>query len=259
MRGKLEIRRDLRHLLGRDLKSRPKPEIPFVFTTQLRGLVVGHRPGDLFGQFRPHPSPEAFWRAGRRHFVGWNSDNLQPEIDNRQPILRRKPMTSYERFASALSRIPVDKLPVVVRPMAGNDRSMAKRGRYWCGSGRMPEHFGQDFCDPAGWLDSCANLDYKPEVIEETDKTILTPGMVTARCFAGTSCTIAPRNTSISPSRTGTARSSKSNRFCWRSTDAAFLSSFIAPRGPMRQRSRSSSVWGGVAPLENGYTPVCRA
>ncbi|MHB9038720.1 MAG: uroporphyrinogen decarboxylase family protein [Armatimonadota bacterium] len=81
-------------------------------------------------------------------------------------------MMSYERFASALARKPVDMLPVVIFPWDATVKRWKSEGHILVDED-VAEHFGQDL-RTGGWLDSCANLDYAPEVIEETDETILT-------------------------------------------------------------------------------------
>lgn len=80
-------------------------------------------------------------------------------------------LTSYERFANVLDRKPVDMTPVVVSPW---EATLAR----WRNEGHIgkdediAEHFGQDM-RPGGWLNSCADLDFVPEVLEETEETVL--------------------------------------------------------------------------------------
>lgn len=80
-------------------------------------------------------------------------------------------MTSYERFANALARKPVDEIPVCVSPWAATIDRWVSEGHLKPGE-NVAEHFGQDMCS-GGWLNSTANLDFEPVTIEETDETIL--------------------------------------------------------------------------------------
>lgn len=80
-------------------------------------------------------------------------------------------MTSYERFANALARKPVDTLPVVISPWGATVKKWVDEGHLRPDE-NVAEHFGQDLCT-AGWLNSVAKLDFTPELIEETEETIL--------------------------------------------------------------------------------------
>lgn len=80
-------------------------------------------------------------------------------------------MTSYERFANALARKPVDMLPVAVSPWGATVERWLKEGHLSEGED-VYEHFGQDFRS-GGWLNSTADLDFQTVVIEETEETIL--------------------------------------------------------------------------------------
>jgi len=82
------------------------------------------------------------------------------------------PMTSYERFSNALARKPVDMLPVCISPWGATVERWKREGHIAEGED-VAEHFGQDL-RTAGGLNSCANLDFQPVVIEETEETILT-------------------------------------------------------------------------------------
>ena len=81
-------------------------------------------------------------------------------------------MTSYERFANALARRPVDMLPVVVSPWGATVERWKREGHIGPDED-VAEHFGQDMRS-AGWINGTANLDFVPEVLEETEETILT-------------------------------------------------------------------------------------
>jgi len=80
-------------------------------------------------------------------------------------------MTSYERFANALDRKPVDMLPVVISPWAATIQRWVREGHLKEGED-VALHFGQDLRG-AGWLNCVADLDFQPVTIEETEETIL--------------------------------------------------------------------------------------
>ena len=82
------------------------------------------------------------------------------------------PMTSYERFANALARKPVDDIPIAIDPWGHAIERWTKEGHLKPDED-VSEHFGQDY-RTAGWVNSVANLDFEPVTIEETDETILT-------------------------------------------------------------------------------------
>ena len=81
-------------------------------------------------------------------------------------------MTSYERVHNTLNRKPVDQCPFVVGPWTDADKR-------WRAEGNIPpdvdirEFFGQDL-RWSGALNLVADLDYKPELVEETDETVST-------------------------------------------------------------------------------------
>ena len=80
-------------------------------------------------------------------------------------------MTSYERFANALSRKPVDVLPICISPWGATVERWKREGHIKEGED-VAEHFGQDL-RTGGWLNSVADLDFQPVTIEETEETIL--------------------------------------------------------------------------------------
>ncbi len=81
-------------------------------------------------------------------------------------------MTSRERVARALARTPVDHAPVF-------DSIWKETADAWRQQGHLgadedvAEHFGMDM-RLAGWINCTADLDFVPQVIEETDETIVT-------------------------------------------------------------------------------------
>ena len=80
-------------------------------------------------------------------------------------------MTHKERFLNAIARKPVDLLPC-------GDQLWGETSRKYIEQGKLEED--EDHCEHfdmswrgGGWLNSCADLDFEPEVIEETEETIL--------------------------------------------------------------------------------------
>ena len=80
-------------------------------------------------------------------------------------------MTHKERFLNALDHEPVDML-------ACGDGLWGETRRKYIEQGDLQEdedacrHFDMSWRN-GGWLDSCANLDFEDEVLEETEETIL--------------------------------------------------------------------------------------
>lgn len=81
-------------------------------------------------------------------------------------------MTSYERMTATLNRKPVDMIPIAISPWGATVKRWREEG-HLKEDENVAEHFGQDICS-GGWLNSCADLDFKAVTIEETDETILT-------------------------------------------------------------------------------------
>ena len=80
-------------------------------------------------------------------------------------------MTHKERFLNAIARKPVDLLPC-------GDGLWGETARKYIEQGKLEE--GEDHTDHfdmswrgGGWLNSCADLDFEAEVVEETEETIL--------------------------------------------------------------------------------------
>lgn len=79
-------------------------------------------------------------------------------------------MTSFERVSRVLSRKPVDQCPFVIGPWPDADKRWRREGNIPAETD-MREFFGQDL----RWsnsLNMAANLDYVPEIVEETEETI---------------------------------------------------------------------------------------
>jgi uroporphyrinogen decarboxylase len=67
---------------------------------------------------------------------------------------------------------PVDQTPIAVSPWKPTVEKWREEGHLGPEED-VAEHFGQDI-RTGGWLNSIADLDFEPEVIEETEDTILT-------------------------------------------------------------------------------------
>lgn len=80
-------------------------------------------------------------------------------------------MTSIERMANTLARKPVDHIPIAISPWGVTVQKWVSEGHLKEGED-VCEHFGQDLRG-GGWLNSCADLDFEPVIIEETEETIL--------------------------------------------------------------------------------------
>ncbi|MCC7494443.1 MAG: hypothetical protein IT204_18950 [Fimbriimonadaceae bacterium] len=80
-------------------------------------------------------------------------------------------LSSIERMTRTLAREAVDQVPVAVSPWGATQARWRQEGHLAEGED-VAEHFGQDL-RTGGWLNGCADLDFKAEVLEETDETIL--------------------------------------------------------------------------------------
>jgi len=81
-------------------------------------------------------------------------------------------VTSKERMANALQRQWVDHIPVVINPWETTIRKW--RQEHHIGPDEdVYEHFDQDL-RTGGWINSIADPDFTPLVLEETEETILT-------------------------------------------------------------------------------------
>ena len=81
-------------------------------------------------------------------------------------------MTSIERMANALGLKPVDHVPAAVSPWGATTKRWREEGHLG-EEEDVAEHFGQDI-RTGGWLNSVADLDFEPVVVEETEETKLT-------------------------------------------------------------------------------------
>jgi uroporphyrinogen decarboxylase len=82
-----------------------------------------------------------------------------------------QPMTKKERFANALARKPVDRVPCHESIWGETIKRWQSEGHFREGEDAA-EHFDLDLRG-GGWLNSVANLDFKAVTLEETAETIL--------------------------------------------------------------------------------------
>ncbi|MFW5884223.1 MAG: uroporphyrinogen decarboxylase family protein [bacterium] len=81
-------------------------------------------------------------------------------------------MTSHERISRILARQPVDRIGLFEHFWGDTRKKWADEG-HLAGDESPHDHFGYDL--ELCWAFDCtADLDYEPEVLEETDETILT-------------------------------------------------------------------------------------
>ncbi len=163
------------------------------------------------------------------------------------------PMTSYERVANTLSRKPVDEIPIAVSPWGATVHKWVSEGHIKGGED-IAEHFGQDLRS-GGWLNSVADLDFQPVVIEETEETILTLDGNGAKLRRHKLHDSTPEHVDF------TIKDKKS----WEQHGKPFLTKFDPRRidinGFKAARAFAAEkgrffCWGGVAPFEQMH-PVC--
>jgi uroporphyrinogen decarboxylase len=80
-------------------------------------------------------------------------------------------MTSIERVTRALQRRPVDQAPAALSPWDETIRRWVREGHLREGED-VHEHFAQDI-HRDGWITGTVDLDFTPQVLEETEETIL--------------------------------------------------------------------------------------
>ena len=80
-------------------------------------------------------------------------------------------MTSHQRVARTLARLPVDTVPVAISPWDDTVKKWVSRGHIREGED-LVEHFDLDIRTD-GAIDGVANVDYGPIILEETEETIL--------------------------------------------------------------------------------------
>ena len=80
-------------------------------------------------------------------------------------------MTGYERMKNALDHKPVDRLPTHESIWGGTVKRYRDEGHIGEDED-VAEHFGFSL-RAAGWISGCADLDFEPVVLEETEETVL--------------------------------------------------------------------------------------
>jgi hypothetical protein len=102
-------------------------------------------------------------------------------------------MTGVERIGNILQHKPVDRIGLYEHFWSDTQKVWTEQGHIQEGED-LSDHFGFDM-DLCWAFNLVADLDVVPQVIEETEETILTMGM--ARYCGGTSCTPLRRSMSI--------------------------------------------------------------
>jgi uroporphyrinogen decarboxylase len=162
-------------------------------------------------------------------------------------------LTSIERMQRTLARERVDHVPVAVSPWGATVRRWREEGHIGPEED-VAEHFGQDLRS-GGWLNSCADLDFKPVVLEETDETVLT--------LDGNGATL--RRHKLHDSTPEHVDFAVKERAAWAEKVKPFLVETDRRRIPFegyRQAKRYAAerqrffCWAGVAPFEQMH-PVC--
>jgi len=163
------------------------------------------------------------------------------------------PMTSYERVANTLSRKPVDEIPIAVSPWGATVQKWISEGHIREGED-VAEHFGQDLRS-GGWLNSVADLDFHPVVLEETEETVLT--------LDGNGATL--RRHKMHDGTPEHVDFNIKDLDSWKQYAKPFLAEFDQRRvdidGYRAARAFAAEkerffCWGGVAPFEQMH-PVC--
>jgi uroporphyrinogen decarboxylase len=162
-------------------------------------------------------------------------------------------LTHKERFLNALNRKPVDLLPC-------GDGLWGETYRKYVAEGKLQEgedpvaHFDMSWRG-GGWFNSCANLDFVPKTIEETDETILKLDGNGAQLRYWKSKSGTPEHVDFTVKE----------RAAWEKEIKPFLLTVDRRRIPFEgyRKTRKQCadegrcfVWGGVAPFEQMH-PVC--
>jgi uroporphyrinogen decarboxylase len=162
-------------------------------------------------------------------------------------------MTSYERFANALARKPVDQVPVVISPWGATVQRWLSEGHIADGED-VAEHFGQDLRS-GGWLNGTADLDFTPVTLEEDDETILQLDGNGAMLRRHKQHDSTPEHVDFTVK----------DRASWEEKVKPFLLSVDRRRIPIENYRREKAfaaekqrffTWAGVAPFEQMH-PVC--
>lgn len=156
-------------------------------------------------------------------------------------------------MTNTLARKPVDQIPIAVSPWGATVERWVKEGHLRQGED-VAEHFGQDIRS-AGWIATVADLDFTPEVIEETEETILRKD--------GNGATL--RQHKLHDSTPEHVDFTVKDRETWEKFVKPFLLKIDRRRIPFEGYRKEKQFcaenqrffcWGGVAPFEMMH-PVC--
>ena len=162
-------------------------------------------------------------------------------------------MTHKERVLRALNREPVEVLPC-------GDGLWGETSRRYVQEGHLKEgedharHFDMSWRS-AGWLNSCADLDFVPVVIEETDETILKLDGNGAQLRYWKNRSGTPEHVAFSVmDREGWEQKTRSHLIKFDRRRISF-EWYRAQRLAAAEEGRAF-FWGGVAPFEQMH-PLC--
>ncbi len=162
-------------------------------------------------------------------------------------------MTSYERFANALARKPVDQVPVMISPWGATVQRWQREGFITEGED-IGDHFGQDMRS-SGWLNGTADMDFQPVTLEETEETILQLDGNGAMLRRHKQHDSTPEHVDFTVQ----------DRASWEEKIKPFLVDLNRRRIPFEnyrvEKAKAAAgqrffCWGGVAPFEQMH-PVC--
>ncbi|MFW5856298.1 MAG: uroporphyrinogen decarboxylase family protein [Planctomycetota bacterium] len=163
------------------------------------------------------------------------------------------PLTSIERVRNVLHHEPIDEVPCMDSIWGETYSAWIERGNIAEGED-VGETLGMDIRS-GGWLNSCANLDFEPVVIEETEETILQ--------LDGNGAKL--RRHKLHASTPEHVDFTVKDREGWLEHAKPFLTDLDRRRIPFENyreaRKRAAELerffcWAGVAPFEQMH-PVC--
>ncbi len=162
-------------------------------------------------------------------------------------------MTKRERFAATLVREPVDHVPASESFWGETVKKYRDEGHVGPDED-MIEHFDLDL-RTGGWLNGVANLDFEPEVLEETEETILK--------LDGNGAKL--RHHKLHASTPEHVDFTVRDRATWEEYGRPFLTDVDRRRIPFdgyrQARDKAAAreeffCWAGVAPFEQMH-PIC--
>lgn len=162
-------------------------------------------------------------------------------------------MTSRERVAAAVARQPVDQVPVYDSVWKETVELWVRQGHLRAGEDVL-EHFEMDMRH-GGWITCTADLDCVPEVLEETDETIVTRDGNGATLRRHKRHTTTPEHVAFAVTERG----------AWEEVIKPHLRGVDRRRIPFeeyrRERAKAAAqerffFWHGIGPFEQIH-PVC--